>query len=81
MDTNDMARLAKIMGELAGETDAQMAALFRALFRRFLAAGVLIPADVTATLDDAAAQLVPGVRRNVIDGLRVGWTGARPPRN
>ena len=70
MDQQDFDVVARSMGQVIGETNAQVIALFRALFSTLMLRGHLSEGDVQSLIDTAAAQLGPDASRAIIVGLQ-----------
>ena len=70
MDEQDFEVVARSMGQVIGETNAQVIALFRALFSTLTLRGQLSEEDIGALIETADAQLVPSISRSIIAGLK-----------
>jgi hypothetical protein len=70
VDQQDFDVVARSMGQVIGETNAQVIALFRALFSTLMLRGQLSEDDVRALIETAAAQLGPDTSRAIIAGLQ-----------
>lgn len=70
VEKQDFEVVARAMGQVIGETNAQVIALFRALFSMLMLRGQLTEAEVREIIDTAAAQLGPEISRSIVEGLR-----------
>ena len=70
VDQQDFEVVARSMGQVIGETNAQVIALFRALFSTLMLRGQLSEEDVRVLIGTADAQLGPEISRAIIAGLQ-----------
>ena len=70
MDQRDFEVVARSMGQVIGETNAQVIALFRALFSTLMLRGQLSEEEIRALIETADAQLGPSMSRSIIAGLQ-----------